>query len=1327
MNPYSKGVIYTRALSRNSPLPELEIEGPGFFDNVVSNAKDLAIGVPLGIAAIGATLAKDAAHIASLGHVGKGFGSDDVAKGMAKGFLETSVLPKLLPIPGVDSLNWDPINAKSGGSALERAKERPIDALLDTAGLVLGGYGAAAKGAKLAATHGLVSGDAAAKAMRFAGYKPIAPGQGSLIDMLDKGMGVRASPSMADDIRTARGIGNVNSPLQIIDDSGDIAFSNVHRDRLSLPDGTQWARQTHRAIGKGKTPDRGMSTEEAAQRAAELDDGLKLSDGERYGFSPDGKPIGFKRRSRNELSAKIGDIMEGLYSKYVPDNLGVFGNTSRIGRMQQRALRRTVDTDLAPLKEASNEILEKVYGGRKALESMSPEERNALDIASFVTLEGFKDAHAFGDEVTKIANGDVAAKVTQRLSKLLNDQERLAEDLYADVDNVLANHADELTAEELNALRYQSARGMARKKGDFTLRDVNGNVVEDLSHLDGLHDLAQRSGIIEGEASKARAYNATVNGMQSQVSRFKYELDELAKQALELPESHPHARLTADSIKTYAEHPLIKGTDSVKKLVEREGKHSKDYAFFKDEQLERLARYIKEASPDADGIIGRIGMIRRNADAANRLLIENQGTFDDLRRIMRNLGDRDEAIAKDNFTTMLSDKKAAMNRRRLEMFVNAMDDLDPLYQSETRIPGADPVFRSLRPHLDPSKVDKAPSFGRNIVEKADKLHSGERSIRHLIRGNDRIDPFVYLEGMADNAKTFRARQLVDEFSSVVTHIDENDLKRDIELGIIGTADSRSTPYVIADPSDPILSQFARNIEAVEDIHESLRKNLGTQHVDDFAADLPHLDAKAMIDAIRRDGPRKDVVRSGGRVAVIPRRHYNAIAQMVQQDTNFLARMTDKTSNWFKIGVLHMRFPSWVMSNAIGSYVFGLMASDDPRTAYRVLTNHKVVNRIRKRAGIDKKNLASLDKHINTYLGDAVSASGSKAMFSLADETITGARNASRSKVGMAAEKLLDSVGRLNDEIADNPMKMQRVREMVLSDLDVIKKDLLNSEEGLGLIRYLGDNADDMLARQMLSSDGYRAKIADDLFGDMIDFRDMSVSERKYLYRAMPFYSWFKGSSKVAAKTLHENPVKAAIGKEIANEGNRQQDEQMPIMLPDFMRVAIPIGDQDGPGLTVVGSNSWNPYATPLEMLGSAASMIPGGAKGDMPMNPLSMTHPVPKALLETILRRDSFNGQPLPVKDAGAGAVFLSRVTDIPAWDWLPTGNPFQYALDSSYRENPYSAWSKSITPGMTTYPSTKNRAISYFLGVPIKEINLSGAHARGVEEWRQRNGMEAR
>jgi hypothetical protein len=149
--------------------------------------------------------------------------------------------------------------------------------------------------------------------------------------------------------------------------------------------------------------------------------------------------------------------------------------------------------------------------------------------------------------------------------------------------------------------------------------------------------------------------------------------------------------------------------------------------------------------------------------------------------------------------------------------------------------------------------------------------------------------------------------------------------------------------------------------------------------------------------------------------------------------------------------------------------------------------------------------------------------------------------------------------------------------------------------------------------------------------EIIDYANLTPTEREVVRRVVFFYPWVKGSTVYAGRLLREHPVKAAVIGQVGQTGKEQSDQLLgPV--PSYLEGVFPVGDHE-----LVNPASAAILQTPAQV-GKALAGLAGGDVGKV--GELSnFLSPASALAIAAITRRDR-GGYPYPAGTGSAASRF---------------------------------------------------------------------------------------
>lgn len=257
-----------------------------------------------------------------------------------------------------------------------------------------------------------------------------------------------------------------------------------------------------------------------------------------------------------------------------------------------------------------------------------------------------------------------------------------------------------------------------------------------------------------------------------------------------------------------------------------------------------------------------------------------------------------------------------------------------------------------------------------------------------------------------------------------------------------------------------------------------------------------------------------------------------------------------------------------------------------------------------------------------------------------------------------------------------------------------------------IARETGLSVQDAAVQWLESSPKVVDRLAQKVLSDLVDFKNLTKFERAYLRRIMPFYSWLRGATGRTMRLTMDEPWKAWAGAEASKWGQEELQEDLGgAEIPDFLRGALTLGENEDGQRQIITSNSLNPFAT----IGDVAGMAKGATVGDLQVggaNVASTFNPFLKAGIESFTNRDLFYGTPLD-KPGDAERGLLARYAD-----QIYSGIPQVRAVDKL--TGALSSEGTGYTPLFD--PSVRDTLLSYLLA-PTKKLNIKEASERARDE----------
>lgn len=252
------------------------------------------------------------------------------------------------------------------------------------------------------------------------------------------------------------------------------------------------------------------------------------------------------------------------------------------------------------------------------------------------------------------------------------------------------------------------------------------------------------------------------------------------------------------------------------------------------------------------------------------------------------------------------------------------------------------------------------------------------------------------------------------------------------------------------------------------------------------------------------------------------------------------------------------------------------------------------------------------------------------------------------------------------------------------------------------------------ATMLMDDDAFLDVAINNTLEDMVNFRDMSEIERRWVRRFIPFYSWISGISRRTVRMLDETPGRALAYYRLSQDGKDWMSKLWGDV-QDYILTYIPLGDpRTNDKVNVIKTSQLNPLTTVGDLSGTVQSLL-GGKSWKGTENPLSQINPIIKSLLETATGQDIYYGSPLEElsekrpgsdyggdPDASRAGVLISRLIK-----QFPQSRLLEELSDE---DNPRGV---NLT--------TNSQAALGYAGYPVITTNALQARRKGLEEERRR------
>jgi hypothetical protein len=224
-----------------------------------------------------------------------------------------------------------------------------------------------------------------------------------------------------------------------------------------------------------------------------------------------------------------------------------------------------------------------------------------------------------------------------------------------------------------------------------------------------------------------------------------------------------------------------------------------------------------------------------------------------------------------------------------------------------------------------------------------------------------------------------------------------------------------------------------------------------------------------------------------------------------------------------------------------------------------------------------------------------------------------------------------------------------------------KKALMSTDWWTGVMQNnwkpflrAGELATEMPVRMMLfmtefKETGSIAEAAKGVADHLNDWNNLSVTERRYIRRAIPFYSWTKHAFKQTAHTLAERPDRLINILKTVRDWNQSEGVD-PEDVPDYIQDKLVMAtDNLGTKWAVYNSGM------PIETVADVARMLPGSSELNKEMieavdTVVRNSNFMLQSGIEIMTNRDSYTGESI---DSQSG-VYTTRFMDGEKWETSP-------------------------------------------------------------------------
>lgn len=1291
------------------------------LDRAVHDLSNTAQGFFPGLAAIGGSVAHDVGSALSGGR--GGFQTDDLVKGMGKGFLDSSFIPALA--------SGHPVEA------FKRASDRPFSALLD-ATLAFPAHRALATGAT---RLGHRTGDAAMLdwGIRNRGMREVAPEMAGLV-------GDALNP------RTGSKAGNAPASLEFLDGPAGPTREYMPRtvDDIEILGDRTFLRRTKRTMPIGVLNNlQGENAKEITNNTL-----TEYLSGDRSAFGDGSFSTSLAKdpaialtsyRAQNEGIARIGDAASELMSK-IP--AGRFSASSRIGskltRMHGAHLNRDVDVETL----TGERLMKKVINQLRMDHPEKYGQMEDADIRQAVSLGEFVRAGGSSDNYIRAASNYSASDRIGQYMKRLEDEadtevtvhpldlstvdartkagiylkhnkeyepgvdpfaidpdagRHLTVREFMDKHNVPSADNKPTYSVKVESLAHQAARRRLRDRMNETYDTLRDRFVADDSHLYDwkLHD--KDGGVVELRRDDFLSTNSKGKKVVNEPVLRARVLEPVLSGEYMLyvngkPIDHPHvAQQVMEGVAANPEDSVGSVRQMINdQIMNAQKEQSKVNAFDEvttyelDQQALRNGMVQSFGDTQDAGIAKLLRDLYHNENATHDIDNESLAAY---REWLDNLRDKDGKGYAERLRGIMSKEGVgndiSQNRDRLSRWVES--------DVERQGNGFWPM-RYQGKGKDGQIIDREAVGNRGDAFFNNKGLPWEREpgdpFRVFLTGEFRIDDKVMLDNFKKNRELLASERLFGNLKELGMVVDDAKYTEMYNKGYITTMEEiAQNPkmrgnFIKIEKNDwvgqsvrevrPLLEEIASMLRAKENIAGSMIIRKALKLIEGMELDPDN-------HAIGRNAkaPENSNLVSGDQHVIIPADIYMAAKREMENSKIIVGSVMKNATEVWKYMVLHARFFEWMRNNIIGAHLMAALSGGVMRYASdmaRIATDPKY-RELMKGLGADER--------MADVLSNGQSSLIRKKRIIDDDLTETGPIRRVAHKVQEGFNYLSD----VNNKVADNPTRTLRIMQGMEDQLSVFKK-LTGQGDDLQI-------TPEMMERYM-TDDVLRGELARRTNTEMVDFSDMSAYERKWLVQIFPFWSWMKGSTKAGARLWADKPGTVWAAGQISDVANERMEDQHGPLIPDFARSWFDPGESGG---NVLSTSGFLPYMTPIDFTQTAAGLVPGFLGGLSyrqygSENLISNANPILGGTLMALTGRNTYFGTPLKNDN------FIDTLAN------GQTGLPIIRLLKGLY--DPVAG------PDQTT---EKDRALTLlnYAGVPIRDPRWGQTHRRGADELNER------
>lgn len=448
-----------------------------------------------------------------------------------------------------------------------------------------------------------------------------------------------------------------------------------------------------------------------------------------------------------------------------------------------------------------------------------------------------------------------------------------------------------------------------------------------------------------------------------------------------------------------------------------------------------------------------------------------------------------------------------------------------------------------------------------------------------------------------------------------------------------------------------------------------------QFVDEDAPVIAGDAAKGELDELRTMLESGLMQKFNGEGPVlVPKAVYKELEHEFKNAEGSIAKAFDAATNGWRYFALNLSGGRWVANNIIGQFMLMAATYGIIRSAYNLLL---VAGDAAKAAATGRGSIFSDIGHT----APQIETSG------FAHTEMFGSKSTNRAVRVVKAPG--NAVGIINGFLSD----------------DIPRRTAFWIEVKPSVRRLIasGEAKDTRHALELILADPKtNHRITDKVIKSLVDFRDLSPFEKKWMRRAIPFYSWIKGSTVRTATLIGEKPVKAFVAAKGSEYAVRENEDQYGGPLPGFLKGQIIVDGNKGKNVRALTTTGLNPFVTPVDTAKQLASPFKKGTSYGTD-NLLASVNPWLKTPLESYMNRDLFYGGKIDYTDESRPFERFGKrgIQQFPQW---MTWTKYQRAKNPPEGTNP-------------VYEPSLPDVWWQLAGLPIKTVRRKEAVRRGREE----------